>query len=158
VAESRTISDRAMTARERPYPHTCSECGKTEVRPGVIPYEVKGKHDGRPYAFTIPDLRVDKCGNCGELYFDSVSDAQISEGMRKHLKLLSPDEIREGIRSLGMNQKEFAELTEIAAETVSRWLSGAYIQSRALDKYMRMYFERAVPVKASGSDARILQQ
>ncbi len=129
------------TSRQFPYP--CAECGKPEVGQAVIPYDAEVKHDGRLYRFHIRELRVNRCNACGEVYFDAATDAQISQGLREHLQLLSPDEIREGLHSLGLTQRKFAEQTGIASETISRWLSGAYIQSRAMNTLMRMCFERA---------------
>jgi putative zinc finger/helix-turn-helix YgiT family protein len=122
--------------------YRCVECGKTEVRPAVIAYDAEVKHDGRLCRFSINDLHVNRCDACGEVFFDATTDAQISQGLRQHLQLLSPREIREGIQALGLTQREFAEQTGIAAETISRWLSGAYIQSRAMNTLMRMFFER----------------
>jgi putative zinc finger/helix-turn-helix YgiT family protein len=121
----------------------CVECGKTAAQPTVIPYDAEVKHDGRLCRFHIDSLQINRCEACGEIYFDATTDAQISQGLREHLQLLSPDEIRAGIRSLGLTQREFAEQTGIAPETISRWISGAYIQSRAMNTLMRMCFERA---------------
>ena len=125
------------------FPRACAQCGKGEIWPAVTPYDAEVKHDGRLYNFHIRELQVNRCNACGEVYFDAVTDAQITQGLREHLRLLSPDEIREGIQSLGLTQREFAQQTGIASETISRWLSGAYIQSRAMNTLMRMCFERA---------------
>jgi putative zinc finger/helix-turn-helix YgiT family protein len=92
--------------------------------------------------FTVPELQVNKCDACGEVFFDAVTDDQISQALRKHLGLLSPQHIRERLNVLGLKQKEFGERIGVAPETISRWLSGTYIQSRAMDNLMRMFFER----------------
>ena len=55
----------------------------------------RAKHDGSIYTITIPDLHAWKCKSCGEVLFDDISNEQISQGLRKHLNLLSPQEIRE---------------------------------------------------------------
>ena len=89
----------------RPFPHACAHCGKGEIWPAVIPYDAEVKHDGRLYKFHIRELRVNRCNACGEVYFDAVTDAQITQGLREQLPLLSPDEIREGIQSLGLTQR-----------------------------------------------------
>jgi DNA-binding transcriptional regulator YiaG len=72
--------------------------------------------------------------------FSNVTDDEISEGLREHLALLSPRQIRDGLESLGLKQKEFASHIGVAAETVSRWLAGTHIQSRAMDNLMRLFF------------------
>jgi len=66
---------------------------------------------------------------------------------------MSPQQISEQIKSLHLTQKEFAERIKVAPETVARWLSGDYIQSRAMNELMRLFFEREeakCPVLHSG--------
>ena len=60
------------------------------------------------------------------------------------LGLLSPQEIRKRLDRLGLNQKEFCEQIRIAPESLTRWLGGEYIQSRAYDELMRLFFEKAM--------------
>lgn len=128
--------------RGRPFPHPCSECGKVEVWPATIAYDAEIKHDGRLHKIHIAELQVNQCRACGEVFFVAGTDDQILGALREHLNLLTPQQIRDGIKALGYTQKEFGERTGIAAETISRWLSGAYIQSRAMDTLMRLFFER----------------
>jgi putative zinc finger/helix-turn-helix YgiT family protein len=128
--------------RDNQFPQRCSECGKADIFPDVMPYSARAKYEGCLYTFPISDLHVLKCRSCGEVLFDNATDDQISRGLREFLILLSPEEIRERSNRLGLNQKEFAAQISVAPETVSRWLSGAYIQSRAMDKLMRLFFER----------------
>ena len=52
------------------------------MRPAVIPYDARVKHDGTVYTFSIRELQVNKCQLCGEIYFDNVTDDQISQGLR----------------------------------------------------------------------------
>lgn len=125
---------------ERPYPRRCFACGKDTVNQTCIPHEAKVRHDGKLYAFHIPSLQIDQCEHCGEQYFTSDTDEQINLGLRKHLGLLTPQDIRSGIESCKVNQKTFAEHLGIAQETVSRWLNEGGTQTRSLDKMMRLYF------------------
>jgi transcriptional regulator with XRE-family HTH domain len=60
--------------------------------------------------------------------------------MHRHLRLLTSSEIREGISTLGLSQKEAAERLGIAEATLSRWLTDTVIQSRAMDNYLRVFF------------------
>ena len=90
--------------------------------------------------FEIPALRVNQCAACGEILFSNVTDDQISQALREHLTLLSPQQIREGLRALGLKQKEFGDRIGVAPETISRWISGTHIQSRAMDNLMRLFF------------------
>jgi len=139
----------------RPYPIRCIECGRMEVRPAVVAFEAERNHDGRLYKLSIRNLRVNRCDHCGELYFDAAADDQIAAALRKRLHLLPPEAIRRNIASLGLTQKELAERMGVAAETMSRWLSGAMIQSRAMDNLMRLYF--GLPeVRAAIADRKAL--
>jgi len=124
----------------KPFPRRCLECGEVQVQPATIPYEGEVKHDGRWYAIRVAQLHVNKCSACGEVFFTNVTDEEISQSLREHLSLLSPDQIRHGLGELRLTQKDFADGIGVAAETVSRWLSGTQIQSRAMDNLMRLFF------------------
>jgi ribosome-binding protein aMBF1 (putative translation factor) len=127
-------------ACDKAYPRRCAECGKAEVRRTTIPYNAEVKHDGTLYAFHIPALQVDKCDACGEVLFTNVTDDQISYALREHLCLLTPKYIRDALMALGMRQKELGNRIGVAPETISRWISGTHIQSRAMDNLMRLFF------------------
>jgi transcriptional regulator with XRE-family HTH domain len=60
--------------------------------------------------------------------------------LRKKLGLLHPEEIKTNRESLGLKQRELAEHLGTAEETISRWENGLMIQSRAMDKLLRLYF------------------
>lgn len=131
----------AAKPSEKPFPRRCPECGKVEVQPATMAYDAEVKHDGRLHAFHVPRLQINKCGACGEVLFSNVSNDQVTQALREHLVLLSPAQIRDALSKLGLQQKDFAERIGVAAETISRWISGAHIQSRAMDNLMRLFFE-----------------
>ena len=120
----------------------CPMCGKGELRLTTISHTAEIKHDGRLHKFQVAALHVNKCEACDTVFFDSTSHSEISQGLRDYLRLLSPQQIRDELKSLGLLQKTFAERIRVAQETISRWLSGAYIQSCAMDELMRMFFRR----------------
>jgi DNA-binding transcriptional regulator YiaG len=124
----------------KPYPRRCAECGKVAVQPAAIPFDAKIKHDGKVYEFYIEELPVDQCTSCGEVYFTNTTSDAKSQALRRHLGLLQPDEIRKLLLEHNLSQRIFAKHLRIAEETVSRWLNGLSIQSRALDAFMRVYF------------------
>jgi putative zinc finger/helix-turn-helix YgiT family protein len=113
------------------------------VRPEVLAYTAKVKHDGVLHAIEIPALRVPRCRSCGELIFDDHVDDQINAALRSHLNLLTPSQIRAARERLQLTQSELAAKLGVAEATISRWEAGALIQSRAVDNLMRVYF--AVP-------------
>ena len=122
------------------YPIHCVECGKKEVRPAVVKEEIKKSYDGRIYDLVIDDLPVRRCSACGEVYYSVDSDERILAALRRQLRLLTPEHIRANLRSLSLQQNEAAARLGIAPETLSRWLSGGMVQSRAMDNLLRAFF------------------
>lgn len=125
---------------ERPFPRRCRRCGKTEVVIATAQYDAEVRHDGRLYAFTIPELQLPVCQACGEQVFTEDVDLQINDALREHLHMLTPDQIDAGIKRIGMSQKEVARRLGIAEATLSRWLTKTQIQSRAMDNLLRAFF------------------
>ena len=146
----------SVKAMVKPYPRRCAVCGEVAVVKCRIQYDAEVRHDGKLHTFSIASLGIDQCERCGEQFFTTSTDEEINLALRSHLGLLAPGEIRAGLDLCGVNQKEFAEHLGIAAETVSRWLSGASIQTRSLDKLMRLYFTMA-SVRAALSNAGVAQ-
>ena len=60
---------------------------------GSVSYDAEIRHDGRVHTFTIPRLHLPVCQACGEKVFTEKVDDQISDALRSHLHLLSPDEM-----------------------------------------------------------------
>ena len=110
------------------------------------------KHDGRVYAVEVSRLRVPKCQACGELIFDDVADEQIAAALRQQLGLLSAEQIRGNREELSLSQRELAEQLGVAVETISRWENGVLTQTRAMDRYLRVYF--GVPAARAASVKR----
>ena len=90
-----------------------------------------------------------------ELVFDNDADEQIARALREHLGLLSGDQIRGNREELGLSQRSLADHLGVAVETISRGENGALTQTRAMDRYLRVYFgvpaARAALVGQSGS-------
>ena len=123
----------------KPFPWRCPECGKKAVQPATVPHVSQIKHDGRLYAVAVPALRVPQCSACGELVFDNGLTSRLSERCAQ-LGLLSGDQIRKNREDLGLSQRLLAEYLGVAVETISRWEIGALTQTRAMDRYLRVYF------------------
>lgn len=127
-------------AHDKPFPWLCPECGKKQVRPATVQHTSQIKHDGRLYTVEVPSLQVPKCGNCGELVFDNTADEQIAQALRQQLGILSGSEIRKNRETLGLSQRALAEHLGVAVETISRWENCVLTQTRAMDRYLRVYF------------------
>jgi putative zinc finger/helix-turn-helix YgiT family protein len=98
------------------------------------------KHDGVVHRIHLPGLEVPRCQTCGETIITNAVDEQINDALRRHLRLLTPSQMRQGVKALGLSQQELAERLGVAKETISRWVNGALIQSRAMDNLLRIYF------------------
>jgi putative zinc finger/helix-turn-helix YgiT family protein len=136
-------SKRPKVAKARPFPWLCTDCFTPTVVPTVIDYTAKVKQDGVVHELHLPGIEVPCCQTCGQLSVTTEVDEQVSDALRSRLHLLTPAQIRKGIENLGLKQQELAERLGVAAETISRWVNGALIQSRAMDNLLRLYF--AVP-------------
>lgn len=135
-----TGTTETASSQGKPFPWRCPECGKSEVRPATVQHVSKIKHDGRLYSVAVPRLRVPRCDACGELVFDNDADAQIAQALREQLGLLASEKIRKNREELGLSQRALAEQLGVAVETISRWENGVLTQTRAMDRYLRVYF------------------
>jgi putative zinc finger/helix-turn-helix YgiT family protein len=137
---------------DRPYPWECPSCLEGEVYPTTVPYTAEIKHDGLLHTIHVPSLEIPQCRSCGELLFSDHADEQINYALRAHLHLLTPSQIRRRRKQLGLNQGDLAERIGAAEGTISRWETGALIQSRAMDNLLRVFFGlRAVRAVLVGS-------
>lgn len=127
-------------SQTKKFPVRCIECGQKEVRPATVRKRITKNHDGRLYELDINGLTVTQCSACGSVFFTQATDEQINAALREHLSLLAPAQIKTSIESLDLSQKHAALQLGVAPETLSRWISGAMIQSRALDNLLRGFF------------------
>ncbi len=130
----------ATQQKDRPFPWRCPECGKKDVWRRAVRHVSEIRHDGRVYTVEVPRLHVPRCRSCGELVFDNVADAEIAAALREQLGLLSTEQIRGNREKLGMSQRELADRLGVAVETISRWENGVLTQTRAMDRYLRVFF------------------
>jgi putative zinc finger/helix-turn-helix YgiT family protein len=136
----------------RTYPKRCGKCGQKAMELATVPYTTTIEHDGRSYRVEIPALTAPRCANCQAISIDEEADRQISAAFRRAAGLLAPEEIRRGRENLGLTQKQFANLLGIGEATVSRWETGAQIQQRAMDRFVRLCFASPVAVELLRSD------
>ena len=132
---------RAKRTNDRPFPWRCGSCGEKEVYRTATSYKTSIKYDAREYEVDIPNLDLCKCANCGEVIFDNDAGHQINLALRQRLGLLQPDQIRSGRTQLGLNQNDFAAQLGVAEELLYRWETGVLVQSRVVDRQIRLFFE-----------------
>ena len=136
----------------RTYPKRCGKCGQKRMHLATVPYMTTIEHDGRTYRVEIPALTVPQCANCQVISLDDGADQEISAAFRREAGLLAPEEVRQGREKLGLTQKQFANLLGVGEATVSRWETGAQIQQRAMDRFLRVCFNSPAAVKLLASD------
>src|SRR5207249_11354102 len=108
----------------KPFPWKCGYCRARAVQPAVVPYTTEAEYDGRTYTVTVPELKVPRCQNCGELVLDSAANRQITDALRQQIGLLAPEQIRQNREALDLTQRQLASHLGIAEATVSRWETG----------------------------------
>jgi putative zinc finger/helix-turn-helix YgiT family protein len=135
------MSDEGNPPKIRPFPWKCGHCRQREVYPIEEAYTTEIVHDGRSYTVTLPSLRRFRCRKCDDTVLDTEANIQISQAFRRHAGLLTPEEIRQKRKELGLTQEELAERLSVAEATLSRWENGWQIQQRSLDKLLRLYFD-----------------
>jgi putative zinc finger/helix-turn-helix YgiT family protein len=136
----------------RTYPKRCGKCGNKAMHLATVMYATTIEHDGRAYRVEIPTLTVPQCTNCQAISIDDEADQQISAAFRHVANLLAPEEIRQGREQLGLTQKQFANLLGVGEATVSRWETGAQIQQRAMDRFLRVCLASPAAVELLRSD------
>lgn len=85
-----------------------------------------------------------RCAPCNVTLTDDDSDTVVQHCLRRHIGLLSAEEIREARTALGLTQTDLAAILGCAAESISRWETGVMLQSRTSDRMLRLVFH--VPV------------
>ncbi len=108
----------------------CMECGGEMFRStDPIQSEYKGED------LTIIGVEHWVCDACGEMEFSS------DEAYRQVYGLMQPAEIRSLRKRLNLTQVQFESAMGVASPTVSRWETGAVVQTKVADNLMRMMAE-----------------
>lgn len=137
---------------DRKIPQRCGKCGRRQMQVATVAYDKTIEHVGRVYRVHICDLTAPQCAHCKSVSLDDEADQRISAAFRREAHLLAPDEIRSGREGLGLTQKQFANLLGVGEATVSRWETGAQIQQRALDRFLRVCLANPAAVEMLRSD------
>jgi putative zinc finger/helix-turn-helix YgiT family protein len=128
----------------KPYPWKCGNCHERAVHPVTLAeYSTVLEHDARKYDIVVHNLRVARCEKCGTVVLDDNANRRLSDALRSEAGLLQPAEIRARRDALGLTQKALAGYLLLAEATLSRWETGAQIQQRAMDAFLRVFFGSA---------------
>jgi putative zinc finger/helix-turn-helix YgiT family protein len=135
----------------KPFPWKCGNCRERAINPVVLPsYFADLEHDGRKYHVVLADLHAARCSNCGTIMLDEAANRRLSDALRAEAGLLQPSEIRAHREELRLTQKALAGHLQIAEATLSRWETGAQIQQRVMDRFLRVFFQSTEARKILG--------
>lgn len=123
------------------FPWVCPACRNRTVYPATVDYLRTLEHDGQTYEVGVPLLDVPQCRDCNKLVMVNAASQRITDALRQAAGLLPPEEIRRLREANQLTQRELADYLQVAVETVSRWESGAQLQQRSMDRWMRMFFK-----------------
>lgn len=118
--------------------HLCDRCGASPVR--VTEQRQTFTYGEQPNAAELTVVvPVYSCQVCGAEYTDFVAEELRHDAVCRHLGVLTPAEIR-AIREnqYGLSRERFAEETKLGIASIQRWESGALIQNKANDLYLRL--------------------
>ena len=119
----------------------CYQCGEVFTKRLAQPHHRKLRYEGTSHDVLVSDMPEWHCEACDLSVTDEEGDEPLQAALRNHVGLLTPQQIKAGIKALGMTQEKFAEKIRCAPESISRWLNGAVLQSRVYDCLMRIYFQ-----------------
>src|SRR5271163_4509982 len=92
----------------RPYPWKCSTCRERAMAPVTVDYQTEMEHDGRVYNVSVPQLQILECGNCHSRMLPDEANAKLIDALRVKADLLTPVQIREKRKALGLTQQQLA--------------------------------------------------
>jgi putative zinc finger/helix-turn-helix YgiT family protein len=120
----------------------CPECkeGVLVERTGEYETTYRDRNE-RSHPLRVPGVTWLECEKCGDVTLDERAMSNIEAARREVLGLLSPDKIRAFRASLQKTQGAMSALLGIGEKTYTRWESGAFIQSEAFDRYLRLLME-----------------
>lgn len=86
----------------------------------------------------VDNLPVRRCTSCDLEFIDHEGAQLRHDAVCRHLGVLTPAEVREVRERYGMTRASFAEATGLGEATLGRWETGAVVQNRANDLYLRL--------------------
>jgi DNA-binding transcriptional regulator YiaG len=125
----------------KPFPWMCGTCRQKSVYAEILDnYSETIVHDMIPYKISIDNLDVMKCRNCGETIFIDDSNERVSDALRVAAGLLSPSEIQTQREEFGLTHQQLADFLQISEASLKRYELGHQIQSRCIDRFLRVFF------------------
>ena len=79
---------------------------------------------------------VYECGECGEMYTGHEAEVLRHEAVCKHLKRLTPREIKALRENYRFTQEQFAEASGFGVASIKRWETGNQIQNESANNLL----------------------
>lgn len=117
-------------------------CGE-EYELIAVSRDVEMKHDGRLVEVHVANMPAWRCASCDLIEYDSNAGIYYDAALRKKLGLLTPEDCRSQRKTLQLTQSQLAEMTGIAAATLSKIEKGRVVHSKATDNHLRDFFKLA---------------
>lgn len=115
----------------------CPLCDSKSVETTLHTDEFKYGADDSAVTLRV-ELPVRRCMDCEFSFVDHEGERLRHAAVCRHLGLLTPAELREIRERYGMTRAAFAEATGLGEATLGRWETGAVVQNRANDLYLRL--------------------
>ena len=125
----------------------CPVCGEGDLVARRITEKFEHGPDDDRVTVEARDVPVEVCNGCGESCSGPESARVRHEAVCKAHGLLSPNEIKAIREQRDMSQSQFANLTGISEPSLSRWERGRLLQSKALDRYLRLLASNAENIR-----------
>ena len=116
----------------------CPSCSHQPLVARRIRDEFEYGPDDERITIVAEAVPVLACPACGEILYGPEAAAIRHQAICRALGLLSPAEIKALRERLGPDQEDFSRLTGIGVATLSRWERGRLLQTRAMDRYLRL--------------------
>lgn len=87
------------------------------------------------------------CQSCGFVFTDRRAEVLRHDAVCQHQRLLTPSEITEVRKDLGMSRRDFALAFGIPRASMDRWESGKQIQNTSLDTLLRALRNKAIAAR-----------
>lgn len=113
----------------------CDDCGAMAVTRRIEQQEFD-YGVGADAVRLVADVPVWACAECGSAYMDEEGMTARHDAVCRHLKVLTPSEVR--IVRGELTRQEFHDLVGIAPASMKRWEGGEQIQTTAMDLLLRL--------------------
>ena len=125
----------------------CTACNKGLLENITSDYVTYVKDGSDKIKVIVKNLKHEKCPVCNEEYLDSKALDRVQEEKYRALNLLTPDQLKTLRKNLNLTQTDMAGLLGVGEKSYFRWENGLSIQSRSIDKYIKLVYENPANVR-----------